>query len=172
MRRPLLLAALALAATAARAQPATCGPGPAAPSAEDERQRAAAAFRALADGSDEAACPGATAARAADGALAGEATPLDAAARVSAVEVQAGGERRIVAHNPTDAPAFLALSGDGVPAPLVATFVSRADAGPVPSLVALLDDDRATYGLRLPARATVLFRPAAPEDVRPRGLDE
>ena len=41
-----------------------------------------------------------------------------------------------------------------------------------PPLVAQFDDEGATYGLRIPPRTTVVFRPADPADIRPRGLDE
>ena len=94
------------------------------------------------------------------------------AGRAFAAERTWGGERRVVAVNLGDAPAFVALPGAGVPDPLVPVLVSRADAGRVPSLVALFDDDRAVYGLRVPARCAVVYRPAGPGDVRPRGLDE
>lgn len=82
------------------------------------------------------------------------------------------GERRLVAFNAGDEPAFLELPGPGIPQPWTPVFVSRDDAGRVPSLVALFDDDRATYGLKIPARTTVVYRPAGPADIRPRGLDE
>lgn len=84
------------------------------------------------------------------------------------------GDRRVVAFNRGDQPAFLALPGEGVPPPLVPAAVSRDAAGRVPSLVAVLDDavGGVLYGLRVPARTTVVYRPAAPSDVRPRGLDE
>ena len=42
----------------------------------------------------------------------------------------------------------------------------------VAMLVAQFDDEGATYGLRIPPRTTVVFRPADPADIRPRGLDE
>ncbi len=92
--------------------------------------------------------------------------------RAAAFERQLDGERRVVAFNAGDHDAFLQLPGDGVPAPLVPVFVSRGDAAQVPSLIALMDDDQTVYGLRVPARTTVVYRPAAAGDVRPRGLDE
>ena len=46
------------------------------------------------------------------------------------------------------------------------------DPARVAMLVAQFDDEGATYGLRIPPRTTVVFRPADPADIRPRGLDE
>ena len=96
---------------------------------------------------------------------------LATAERAVAFGRSLGGERRVVAFNAGDESVFLALPGEGVPDPLVPMFVSR-EAGPVPSLVAALGDDDVTYGLRVPPRATVVYRPADPGDVRPLGLDE
>ena len=92
--------------------------------------------------------------------------------RAVAFERQLGGARRVVALNAGDQDAFLQLSSDGVPAPLVPVFASRGDVAHVPSLIALVDDDETLYGLRVPARTTVVYQPAAAGDVRPRGLDE
>ncbi len=102
----------------------------------------------------------------------GELATLAARGRAVAFERALGGDRRVVAFNAGDTSVFLPIPGEGVPAPLVPVFVSRDDAGRVASLVAQLDDDRATYGLRIPPRTTVVFRPADPADVRPKGLDE
>ena len=82
------------------------------------------------------------------------------------------GDRRVVAFNAGDTSAFLPMPGEGVPEPLVPATVSRDDADRVAMLVAQFDDEGATYGLRIPPRTTVVFRPADPADIRPRGLDE
>ncbi|MEM7789136.1 MAG: alpha-amylase family glycosyl hydrolase, partial [Bacteroidota bacterium] len=99
---------------------------------------------------------------------------LAASGDAVAFERRLGAERRVVAFNRAAAPRFLALPGEGVPSPLVPVVVSRDDAGAVPSLVAVIDDAEAglTYGLQVPARTTVVYRPAEAADVRPRGLDE
>ena len=143
-----------------------------------DASEACAAYRGLAG----AALPADTLSAAADSAAAFRQS--DAVLRAGAVDTLAvrdssaafawalEGDRRVVAVNAGAAAVFVELPGSGVPDPLVPVFVSRADAGRVPSLVALLDDDRATYGLRVPARSAVVYRPADLEDVRPRGLDE
>jgi len=97
---------------------------------------------------------------------------LAASGRAVAFERTLGDDRRVVAFNAGDVAAFLALPGDGVPAPLVPVFVSRDDAGRVPSLVGFFDDDGVTYGLQVPPRTTVIYRPADPADIRPNGLHE
>ena len=97
---------------------------------------------------------------------------LAAEGRVVAFERVLGGDRRVVVFNAGDASAFVALPGAGVPAPLTPVLVSRDDAGRVPALVASLGDDDVAYGLRVPARTTVVYRPASASDVRPKGLDE
>ncbi len=102
----------------------------------------------------------------------GSLATLAAHDRVVAFERVLDGDRRVVAVNVGDTSAFLPIPGDGVPAPLVPVAVSRDDAGRIAGLVAQLDDEEATYGLRIPPRTTVVFRPADPADVRPRGLDE
>ena len=102
----------------------------------------------------------------------GDVATLAASGRAVAFERGLGGDRRVVAFNAGDQDAFLELPAEGVPAPLVPAFASRGDVAGVPSLVALVDDDRTTYGLRVPARTTVVYRPAAADDVRPGGLDE
>ncbi|WP_412068455.1 hypothetical protein [Rubrivirga sp. IMCC43871] len=89
------------------------------------------------------------------------------AGRAVAVRTASG----LVAFNPTDEPVFLRLPGDRMPPPLVPVEASR-DAGRIASLVALVGDDDTLFGLRVPPRVTVVYRPAAPSDVRPRGLDE
>ncbi len=99
---------------------------------------------------------------------------LAAAGDAVAFERTLDGDRCVVAFNRSDRPVFLELPGDGVPSPLVPAFVSRDDAGRVPSLVAVIDDGEMglLYGLQVPARSAVVYRPAAPGDVRPLGLDE
>ena len=61
----------------------------------------------------------------------------------------------------------------------VSSFASSGEASAVPALVAVVDDEAGAlvYGLRIPARTAVVFRPVRPADVRPadvrpRGLDE
>lgn len=57
--------------------------------------------------------------------------------------------------------------------PLVPVFATRGEVGAIPSLlITLFEDGGATYSNEVPARTAVVFRPAAPGDVRPRGLDE
>ena len=97
---------------------------------------------------------------------------LAAAGRAVAFERQLDGERRVVAMNVGDTEAFLDLTDRLPAAPLVPMFTSRDDTERVPSLVIYVEDDRTVYGLRVPARTTVVYRPAQPADVRPRGLDE
>ncbi|WP_420455165.1 glycoside hydrolase family 13 protein [Rubrivirga sp.] len=92
--------------------------------------------------------------------------------RAVAFERVLDGDRRVVAFNPGGTSAFVPIPSDGVPAPLVPMMVSRDDAGRIAGLVVQLDEETATYGLRIPPRTTVVFRPADPADVRPRGLDE
>ena len=82
------------------------------------------------------------------------------------------GERRVVAFNRGDEDRFLPLPGRRAPAPLVPVFVSSGDAARVPGLVAGVGETDVVYGLRVPARTTVVYRAADGADVRPRGLDE
>ena len=96
---------------------------------------------------------------------------VSAAGRAVAFSRMLDGQRRVVAFNAGDEPAFLALPGDGPPAPLWPVTASRPNVD-VPGLVALFDDDGAVFGLKVPPRTTVVYRPVAPDDVRPRGLDE
>ena len=102
----------------------------------------------------------------------GDLDALATAPRAVAFERTLGDERRIIATNVGDDEVFLDLS-DALPAtPLVPVFVSRADTGRIPSLVLYLEADRTVHGVRVPPRTTVVYRPATPGDVRPRGLDE
>ena len=166
-----LFALLAVSAVGVSAQPAAVPDDPAAFAALDGLSGdAPPPDSAAADVRD--AYGRAAALRQSDPGFTGNRVPLPSEGPALAFEWTDGGDRRVAVVNPGDVPAFVPLSGEGVPAPLVPVFVSRADAGPVPSLVALLDDHRAVYGLRVPPRATVAYRPAAPSDVRPRGLDE
>ena len=97
---------------------------------------------------------------------------LAAEADAVAFERTLDGERRIVAFNRGDVDLFLPLDVDGAPAPLVPVFVSSGDVADVPGLVAGVGETDVVYGLRVPARTTVVFRTADGADVRPRGLDE
>ncbi|WP_412060559.1 hypothetical protein [Rubrivirga sp. IMCC45206] len=147
------LALLAALAASAQAQPAET----------DAAARAASRALLAVESADADAV---LAAVLAAGALGG----LDVVAvsgRAVAVRTASG----MVAFNPTDAPVFLRLPGDRMPPPLVPVSASR-DAGRIASLVALVGDTDTLFGLRVPPRATVVYRPAAPVDVRPRGLDE
>jgi glycosidase len=81
-------------------------------------------------------------------------------------------ERRVVAFNRGDEDRFLPLPTDAAPAPLVPVFVSSGDVRAVPGLVAGVGETDVVYGLRVPARTTVVFRTADGADVRPSGLDE
>ena len=160
-----VLALLAASAVGASAQPVPC----------PDASPACASLRAFLG--DAPAVPDSAAARAAalrlsDPVFGGERAALQGGGAVVAYEWTLGGDRRVVAANPGETPAFVALGGEGVPPPFVPVFVSRADAGPVPALVALVGDEGAVYGLRVPARTTVAYRPADPAEVRPRGLDE
>lgn len=89
-----------------------------------------------------------------------------------AVERVAGGERRVVALNTRDEDRFLALPGGAPPAPFVAAWASSGGVDRVPGLVVSVGEADVLYGLRIPARTAVVFRPARPADVRPGGLDE
>lgn len=102
----------------------------------------------------------------------GALTTLAAEGRAVAFGRSLGGDRRVVAFNAGDTSVFLPMPGEGVPEPLVPVLVSRDDAARVAMLVAQFDDEGAIYGLRIPPRSTVVFRPADPADIRPRGLDE
>ena len=103
-----------------------------------------------------------------------------AAGDVVAFERQLGDARRVIAFNRADAERFLPLpdaGGEGagaVPGPLTPIFASSGARREIPALVAVVDEDRGevVYGLRIPARTAVVFRPVEPRDVRPRGLDE
>ncbi len=101
----------------------------------------------------------------------GDVSVAAASGRAVAFERTHRGERRLVAFNAGDELAFLPL-GERASQPWTPVFVSRDDAGRIPSLVVYIDDDRATYGLHVPPRTTVIYRPAAATDVRPGGLDE
>ena len=97
----------------------------------------------------------------------------DSASGSFAMERTLGAERRVVALNRTDESQFLPLPVEsGPPTPLVPIFASSGVALNVPALVAAVEETRVVYGLRLPPRTAVVFRPAEPLDVRPRGLDE
>lgn len=174
----LLILTLGMLAASASAQPADTG--------HDERDRLGAevAFR-TAEGGPEAEVPGDSAfqgvrrdvlaLRSGDAVLRdGATTVLVAPDSVVAFERRLGGERRVIVFNGSAGPRFLALPGEGVPPPFRPAYLSREVVEAVPSLVARLDDGdaRFRYGLRVPARTTVVFRPATPADVRPRGLDE
>ena len=89
-----------------------------------------------------------------------------------AFERTVGDDRRVVAFNRADEDRFLALPSASAPAPLVPVLASSGGLEAVPGLVAGVGDVDVVYGLRVPARTTVVFRPAQPADVRPRGLDE
>ena len=89
-----------------------------------------------------------------------------------AVERAADGERRVVALNVRGEDRFLALPGGAPAAPFVAVFASSGGAARVPGLVVSVGEADVLYGLRVPARTAVVFRPARPAEVRPRGLDE
>ena len=101
----------------------------------------------------------------------GDLEVVHAAGPVVAFSRTLGPDRRVVAVNVGDAPAFVPLGDGRAPAPLWPMAASRPDVD-VPGLVALFDDDGAVYGLRVPPRAAVVYRPTLPDDVRPRGLDE
>ena len=109
----------------------------------------------------------------------GDLAVVAANGRAVAFERTLDDERRLVAFNAGDQDAFLELPGENAPQPWTPIFVSRDDTGRIPSLLIYLDDrpsapggSRATYGLKIPARTTVVYRPATPADIRPRGLDE
>ena len=91
-------------------------------------------------------------------------------------ERQLGVDRRVVAFNRGDAEQFIALPrADGAfPSPMKPVFASSGELATIPSLVVVMDDasSRLAFGLRIPARTTVIFRPVQPDDVRPNGLDE
>jgi hypothetical protein len=80
--------------------------------------------------------------------------------------------RRVVALNRSDESQFLALPGMTSDGLLVPIFASSGRASDVAGLVAAVGETDIVYGLRLPARTAVILRPATPDDVRPRGLNE
>ncbi len=100
----------------------------------------------------------------------GDLEVVSASGRAVAFSRSLSGDRRVVAFNAGDESAFLALEVES-PVPLWPLTASRPNVD-VPGLVALFDDEGAVYGLRVPPRTTVVYRPVAPDDVRPRGLDE
>jgi glycosidase len=102
----------------------------------------------------------------------GRLATLAADADAVAFERRLGDERRVVAFNRGDADRFLPLPDGAPPVPLVPVFVSSGDVRAVPSFVAGVGETDVVYGLRIPARSTVVYRAARPADVRPRGLDE
>ena len=117
----------------------------------------------------------------ADDALArGDLSVLYAEGDLVAFQRQLGDARRVVAFNRADAERFLPLPEAGgdeegaVPSPLTPVFASGGELSEIPALVAIVDEDRGelVYGLRIPARTVVIFRPVEPRDVRPNGLDE
>ncbi|MEM0961336.1 MAG: alpha-amylase family glycosyl hydrolase, partial [Bacteroidota bacterium] len=99
----------------------------------------------------------------------GDLTTLAASGRALAFVREHGGERRVVALNAGDTPAFLPMPG--TPDPLTPVMASRPGVD-VPGLMVIVEEDRAIYGLRVPPRTAVVYRPASPDDVRPGGLDE
>jgi len=84
--------------------------------------------------------------------------------------------RRVVAFNRGNQSQFIALPRveGALPTPLKPVFSSDGELAEIPSLVAIMDDasQRFAFGLRIPARTTVIFHPVQPDDVRPHGLDE
>jgi hypothetical protein len=57
--------------------------------------------------------------------------------------------------------------------PLVPVFATRGDVAAVPSLLlTLYEAGGVTYSNEVPPRTAVVFRPAEPDDVRPKGLAE
>ena len=105
----------------------------------------------------------------------GELTILAAEGDVVAFQRQLGDDRRVIVSNRADAERFLPLPETGaVPGPLTPVFASWGSVEAVPALVAVVDETRGqvVYGLRIPPRTVVVFRPVEPRDVRPGGLDE
>ena len=98
--------------------------------------------------------------------------PFAGADSTRAVERVVDGERRVVALNTRAEDRFLALPDGVPPVPFVAVSASSGGVAGVPGLVVSVGEADVLYGLRIPARTAVVFRPARPQDVRPRGLDE
>ena len=155
--------------------------GAAAQTAPPALDRAEAAYRVLtssrpagcAPGGAGTVCADLAALCGADAALCrGGFSPFAGADSLVAVERVEDGERRVVALNRTGVDRFLELPGGTPPAPFVAVFASSGGAESLPGLVVSVGETDVLYGLRVPAHAAVVFRPARPADVRPRGLDE
>ena len=182
--RRLLAAALVVGALAAGGAVAAQTAPPAAGSVPSALDRAEAAYGALTSSRPAPECASAGAGWAsacadlaalcdADAALCrGGFAPLAGGDSLVAAERRADGEVRLVALNRTAVDRFLPLPGGAPPAPFVAVFASSGGAGRLPGLVASVGEADVVYGLRVPAYAAVVFRPARPADVRPRGLDE
>ena len=106
----------------------------------------------------------------------GELAMLAAEGDVIAFSRQLDDAHRVVAFNRGDDAQFIELPrlAGRLPAPLKPVFASSGDLADVPSLVVVMDDasSRLAFGLRIPARTTVIFEPVQPDDIRPYGLDE
>jgi hypothetical protein len=100
-----------------------------------------------------------------------EVLAADAVAGVLAFACGEGEQRLVVMANGSDAPQR--LRREPSPEPLVPVFATRGDVSAVPSLlITLFEAGGTAYSNEIPARTAVVFRPAAPADVRPRGLEE
>ena len=106
----------------------------------------------------------------------GELAVLAADGDVVAFERRLADDRRVVVYNRASEERFLVLprTDRQAPAPFTPVFASSGNVADVPALVAVIDEAAGSlvYGLRIPARTAVVFRPVRPTDVRPRGLDE
>jgi hypothetical protein len=94
----------------------------------------------------------------------------DEATGLVAFSCGAGDERLVVMANASAAPQRLRRE---TTEPLVPVFATRGDVAAVPSLlITLFEEGGVEYSNEIPARTAVVFRPARPDDVRPKGLME
>ena len=99
-----------------------------------------------------------------------EVLAADAPNGVVAVACGLGGDRLVVMANGSDGPQRVSRAEA---TPLVPLYATNADPAVVPSLlVTLFEAGGVAYSNEIPPRTAVVFRPAEPADVRPRGLDE
>jgi hypothetical protein len=94
----------------------------------------------------------------------------EAAPEVLAFSCGTGDGRLVVMANASEVPQRLRRE---TTEPLVPVFATRGDVAAVPSLlITLFEEGGVGYSNEIPARTAVVFRPARPDDVRPRGLVE
>jgi cyclomaltodextrinase / maltogenic alpha-amylase / neopullulanase len=99
-----------------------------------------------------------------------EVLAADEAAGVLAFSCGTGDRRLVVMANGSEVPQRVRRED---PEPLVPVFATRGDVAAIPSLlITLFEAGGVAYSNEVPPRTAVVFRPAAPGDVRPHGLEE